>query len=198
MDITKKIDALAEQIEELNAKIERISQIQNSQFTELMFELDYLKADKEILDTVLGNISINNDLYEDAKSEVIKVGKASTSFLQRRLGIGYQKASDFIQRLEDEAIIGEANGAKPREVLVKDNEELDQTVIVSGEVPDSDELYEEAKRLAIENGKVSTSYLQRKLKIGYARSAHLVDMLADQGVVEKDRGLRPRKVIAGK
>lgn len=198
MDIIKKLDALAEQIEELNAKIERISQIQNSQFTELMFGLDYLKADKEILDTVLGNASINNDLYEDAKIEVIKAGKASASFLQRRLGIGYQKATDFIQRLEDESIIGEANGAKPREVLVKDNEGLDQTVIVSDEVPDTDELYEEAKRLAIENGKVSISYLQRKLKIGYARSAHLVDMLADQGVVEKDRGLRPRKVIADK
>lgn len=196
MDVAKKLDALAEQIEELNAKIERISQIQNSQFTELMFELDYLKADKEILDTILGNISINNDLYEDAKSEVIKAGKASSSFLQRRLGIGYQKASDFIQRLEDEAIIGEASGAKPREVLVKDNEGLDQTVIVNNEVPDTDELYEEAKRLAIENGKISISYLQRKLKIGYSRSAGLVDMLADQGVVEKDRGLRPRKVIA--
>lgn len=39
-----------------------------------MFELDYLKADKEILDTVLGNAAINNDLYEDAKSEVIKTG----------------------------------------------------------------------------------------------------------------------------
>ena len=198
MDIIKKIDALAEQVEELNAKVERISQIQNSQFTELMFELDYLKADKEVLDTVLGNAAINNDLYEDAKNEVIKIGKASASFLQRRLGIGYEKASDLIQRLEDESIIGEANGSKPREVLVKDNEGLDQTVIVSNEVPDTDELYEEAKRLAIENGKVSTSYLQRKLNIGYARSAHLVDMLADQGVVEKDRGLRPRKAIVDK
>ena len=74
--------------------------------------------------------------------------------MQRRLGIGYQKAADFIQRLEDESIIGEANGAKPREALIKDNEGLDQTVIVSNEVPDTDELYEEAKRLAIENGKI--------------------------------------------
>jgi S-DNA-T family DNA segregation ATPase FtsK/SpoIIIE len=58
-----------------------------------------------------------------------------------------------------------------------------------------DSFYEDAKRLVIEAGKASTSFLQRKLGIGYARAAHLIDMLEKSGVIGPDRGGRPRKVI---
>lgn len=46
-----------------------------------------------------------------------------------------------------------------------------------------DKLYKEAKKAVIEAGKASTSYIQRKLKVGYARSAQLMDMLEEQGVI---------------
>ncbi|MCL5795645.1 MAG: DNA translocase FtsK [Patescibacteria group bacterium] len=61
---------------------------------------------------------INDDLYEDAKALVIQNGKASASLLQRRMRIGYARAARLLDLLEEEGIIGPAEGAKPRDVLV--------------------------------------------------------------------------------
>lgn len=60
---------------------------------------------------------------------------------------------------------------------------------------DDDDLYEEARQIVIEAGKASTSYLQRKLKVGYARAARLVDMLEERGVVGPGEGAKPREVL---
>jgi S-DNA-T family DNA segregation ATPase FtsK/SpoIIIE len=63
-----------------------------------------------------------------------------------------------------------------------------------GEAPD-DDMYEEARQIVIETQKASTSYLQRKLGIGYARAARLIDMLEEHGVVSAGNGAKPREVI---
>lgn len=60
---------------------------------------------------------------------------------------------------------------------------------------DEDELYPEAKKTVVEAGKASTSYLQRKLGVGYARAAKLIDMLEEKGVVGPADGSKPRQVI---
>ncbi len=59
----------------------------------------------------------DDDLYEDARMTVMEAGKASTSYLQRKLGIGYARAAKLMDMLEERQVIGPANGAKPREVL---------------------------------------------------------------------------------
>lgn len=61
---------------------------------------------------------------------------------------------------------------------------------------DEDELYEEAKRIVLEAGKASTSYIQRKLRVGYARAARLIDILEDKGVVGPADGSKPREVFS--
>lgn len=60
---------------------------------------------------------------------------------------------------------------------------------------DDDELYEDAKEAVIEAGKASTSYIQRKLRVGYSRAARLMDMLEEKGVIGPANGAEPRKVI---
>jgi len=60
---------------------------------------------------------------------------------------------------------------------------------------DDDELYEEAREIVIQAGKASTSFLQRKLRVGYARAARLIDMLEERGVVSPGSGAKPRDVI---
>jgi DNA segregation ATPase FtsK/SpoIIIE-like protein len=60
---------------------------------------------------------------------------------------------------------------------------------------DNDELYEDAKEAVLEAGKASTSYIQRKLRVGYSRAARLMDMLEEQGVIGPANGAEPRKVI---
>ncbi len=62
---------------------------------------------------------------------------------------------------------------------------------------DEDELYEEAKQTIISAGKASTSYLQRKLGVGYARAARLIDMLEERGVIGAGSGAKPREVLEG-
>ncbi len=60
---------------------------------------------------------------------------------------------------------------------------------------DDDDLYEEARMIIIEAGKASTSYIQRKLKVGYARAARLMDMLEERGVIGPGDGAKPREVL---
>ncbi len=69
------------------------------------------------------NDSTNDDLYNQVKDLVITEQKASTSYLQRKFGIGYQKAARFIDMLEEEGIIGPENGSKPRDVLVSNDDD---------------------------------------------------------------------------
>jgi S-DNA-T family DNA segregation ATPase FtsK/SpoIIIE len=59
---------------------------------------------------------------------------------------------------------------------------------------EEDPLYEEAKRLVIETKKASASFLQRRLRIGYARAARLLDMMEERGIVGPARGAKPREV----
>ena len=60
---------------------------------------------------------------------------------------------------------------------------------------DDDEMYEEARMIVIEAGKASTSYLQRRLKLGYARAARLMDMLEERGIISPGDGAKPRQVL---
>lgn len=59
-----------------------------------------------------------------------------------------------------------------------------------------DPLYEEAKQVVVEYQKASSSLLQRRLKIGYARAARLLDILEDKGMVGPGEGAKPREVYA--
>lgn len=58
-----------------------------------------------------------------------------------------------------------------------------------------DELFEEAKRVVMESGKASASLLQRRLRVGYARAARLIDILEEKGVVGPGDGAKPREIL---
>ncbi len=76
--------------------------------------------DKSIFEsTVDDENGADDDLYEEARQIVIETGKASTSYLQRKLGVGYARAARLIDMLEEHGVVGPGNGAKPRDVLEK-------------------------------------------------------------------------------
>ena len=90
---------------------------------EVKFDGEFLNLEEEKTEpanNLLINEDTNNDdkLYEDIKDFVIRNQKASTSLLQRYFTLGYSRAARMIDRLEIDGIIGESNGAKPREVLI--------------------------------------------------------------------------------
>lgn len=62
---------------------------------------------------------------------------------------------------------------------------------------DLDDMYNEAKELVINAKKASTSYIQRKMSIGYARAARIMDQLEDRGVIGPENGSKPRDVLIG-
>lgn len=70
-----------------------------------------------IFSTSLEDDDVDDDLFEEARSTVEHAGKASTSFLQRKLRIGYARAARLMDILEEKGIIGPQDGARPRDVL---------------------------------------------------------------------------------
>jgi S-DNA-T family DNA segregation ATPase FtsK/SpoIIIE len=62
---------------------------------------------------------VDDEVYQAARAAVVEAGKASTSYLQRKLRIGYARAARIIDLLEERGVIGPGDGAKPREILEK-------------------------------------------------------------------------------
>jgi S-DNA-T family DNA segregation ATPase FtsK/SpoIIIE len=104
--------------------------------------------------------------------------KRVTDFLRNNVDVEAQPESiDFTE-------------VKERDVLF--SQDLDG----DGDADAEDEaVYEEARDLVIRSSKASTSYLQRKLKLGYARAARIIDMLEERGVIGRGEGAKPREVI---
>lgn len=69
---------------------------------------------------------------------------------------------------------------------------------IDGGSDDDDELFQEAKELIINSGKASASFLQRRLSVGYARAARLLDILEESGVVGPSNGAKPREIMVSK
>jgi S-DNA-T family DNA segregation ATPase FtsK/SpoIIIE len=68
---------------------------------------------------IAGGSDSDKSLFDQAVAVVAREGKASTSFIQRHLGIGYNKAAKLIEQMEKEGIVGPANHVGKREVLVR-------------------------------------------------------------------------------
>jgi len=74
-------------------------------------------------------------------------------------------------------------------------EEIESKIITLNEEAEDEELFKSAVRIVLEAGKASTSLLQRRLKIGYARAARLLDLMEEKGIVGPQEGSKPRKVL---
>lgn len=133
----KNIDALDLQVavDELQESIRILAEQQNAQYTDLVSRINDLKDDlrdnlndlKDGLEAIeaLGEeeyeafSGTEDEMYEEAKKVVIESGKASTSWLQRKIGIGYSRAASLIDQLEQKGVVGPAKGSKAREVFGK-------------------------------------------------------------------------------
>jgi len=91
---------------------------------EAQYQEHFLQAPREDEESGGGTSSVegaaeddNDEFFQDAVRIVLEYGKASTSLLQRRLRIGYGRAAHLIDLMEQDGIVGAADGPKPREVL---------------------------------------------------------------------------------
>ena len=103
------------------------------------YQQQFLEAPKEERDAAAGGASgepgaegeaEDDPMYGDAVKLVVEFGKASTSLLQRRLRIGYGRAAHLIDLMEQDGIVGAADGPKPREVLKRPDwiSEIEETM----------------------------------------------------------------------
>jgi len=109
-----------------NEEVERITNHIKLQFPEMIANDEITTQSIEgmakggVLTAGLDNVGTDDDnlddLFNDAVSVVMETGKASASFLQRRLEVGYARAARLLDQMESRGIVGPARGAKPREI----------------------------------------------------------------------------------
>lgn len=123
-DKTKSIRLQCANIEQ--EEVTRIVDFIKSQAPEFEYPLNFseitLEGDKGD-NGVLENVS-EDSMVEQAIRIVVQSGKGSSSYLQRRLGIGFNRAAKLLEELEEAGVVGPANGSKPREVLIGDADEF--------------------------------------------------------------------------
>lgn len=121
-------------------------------------------------------------------------------------GVGLFTSSDFFTAIEvrtgliDEKEIKENVLKVKRRHGVVDDKNIDLKTLADYNLTifafdEEDDLYEDAKKAVMEAGKASTSYIQRKLRIGYSRAARLIDLLEERGVVGPADGTSPREIL---
>ncbi|MBI2064324.1 MAG: hypothetical protein HYT66_01270, partial [Candidatus Yanofskybacteria bacterium] len=98
------------------------------------------------------------------------------------------------------------------EEMVPEEEEAEENTKANLSIPDAviadnkiesgddlgDAMYDEAKVVVAQAGKASASLLQRRLRVGYARAARLLDLLEEKGVIGPGEGAKPREVFIGR
>ncbi len=112
--------------------------------------------------------------------------EAVISFLKNSTPVSYSE--EIMDSIEKEA----AKCGEKRSSRGSDDDDMDSGDEVT---LNSDEMLRPAIEIALDSGTISTSMLQRKLKLGYARAARLVDMMQELGVVSEFAGSKPRTVL---
>ncbi|MBV8631405.1 MAG: DNA translocase FtsK [Silvibacterium sp.] len=107
----------------------------------------------------------------------------------------------FVTEKEIEAVTnfwkgqGEAEYAQGFLETPKESGGRESDIPEEGGGDENDELFQDAVRLVLEFGKASTSLLQRRLRIGYGRAAHLIDLMERDGIVGPAEGTKPREIL---
>jgi S-DNA-T family DNA segregation ATPase FtsK/SpoIIIE len=105
----------------------------------------------------------------------------------------------FVSEEEMKQVVDFLKGDEPpiydESIVSKNNSSGFASSVASFGGSDNDPMFEEAKQIVLESGKASASLLQRRMKVGYARAARLLDELQEAGVVGPADGAKPREVF---
>ncbi|MBT4495388.1 DNA translocase FtsK [bacterium] len=140
--------------------------------------------------------SVDSRTIIDTSGAEKLLGKGDMLFISAELSKPKRLQCAFISDAEIEGVVD--FWSKQGEAEFKDNITEKQTKVSmpgSGGSSDEDELLEEAKDVIIKAGKASASLLQRRLRVGYARAARMLDLLEEQGIVGPSEGAKPREIL---
>jgi S-DNA-T family DNA segregation ATPase FtsK/SpoIIIE len=140
----------------------------------------------------------------DANGAEALLGKGDMLYLPSGSARVHRLHAPFVTEKEIAAVVefwkSQAIAEYQEQFLEAPQEERDAAAASAGESgedgeAEDDPMYPDAVRLVVEFGKASTSLLQRRLRIGYGRAAHLIDLMEHDGIVGAADGPKPREVL---
>ncbi|MBS0656479.1 MAG: DNA translocase FtsK, partial [Verrucomicrobia bacterium] len=141
---------------------------------------------------------INSQIILDETGAESLLGNGDMLFLLPGSSQLIRAQGAFIRDEEINKVIDHLVREAPVQYLISSFEQMHAAMDRADEGDPADTLFTEAKSIVLSTGNASTTFLQRKLKIGYARAASLMDMLERHGIVSPQDGSKARKVLHGK
>lgn len=125
------------------------------------------------------------------------IGKGDMLLVTASSNIARRLQSPWVSEEEVRRVVEywRAQGGRPESVIALDVTYIRSSVSMNGSDDDDDEILRQARELVIKNQSGSTSMLQRKLRIGFARAGRIMDQLEEEGVVAAGDGSKARKVL---
>ena len=126
------------------------------------------------------------------------LGRGDLLFLTAELSKPKRLQGAYVSEDEMKRVVDHLKGDEPPtydDSIVSKGGSNGTVNMFGGPSDDQDPLFEQAKRLVIESGKASASLMQRRMKVGYARAARLLDELESAGIVGPADGAKPREVF---
>lgn len=143
---------------------------------------------------------INSQIILDEVGAESLLGNGDMLFLPPGTSILVRAQGAFIRDEDISIVVKHICDQAPPNYVISSFDDLarqEMTASDSNESP-SDSLYEQAEKIVISTGNASTTFLQRKLKIGYARAASLIDELEASGIIGSSEGSKARKILSRK
>jgi S-DNA-T family DNA segregation ATPase FtsK/SpoIIIE len=142
--------------------------------------------------------SIDSRTILDSSGAEKLLGRGDMLFLTAELSKPKRLQGSFVSEEEMKHVVNFIKGDEPPsydETIVSKDGGSGTRNMFGGPTDDRDPLFEQTKRLVLESGKASASLLQRRLKVGYARAARILDEMEEAGIVGPADGAKPREVF---
>jgi S-DNA-T family DNA segregation ATPase FtsK/SpoIIIE len=141
---------------------------------------------------------VNSQIILDDVGAESLLGNGDMLFLPPGTSTLIRAQGAFIRDDDINKVIKSITAKWPTNYLIKSFESKEFLDKSSSDTPPLDTLYGQAMIIVQDTGTASTTFLQRKLKIGYARAASLIDQLESNGIISAQEGAKPRKVLVFK
>lgn len=138
---------------------------------------------------------VNSQIVLDESGAEQLLGNGDALFLPPGSSTLVRTQGAFIRDEDIARVIQKITAQAPPNYLIDSFGALEIEEAKSAPDPSLDTLYSQAKDIVVSTGQASTTFLQRKLKVGYARAASIMDQLEDQGVVGPAEGSKPRQIL---
>lgn len=138
---------------------------------------------------------INSQIILDEVGAESLLGNGDMLFLPPGTAASHRAQGAFMRDEDINRVVGHICKQAPPQYLIASFDRVAQDLSMHERDKPSDPLFDQALQIISTSGLASTTFLQRKLKIGYARAASLMDLLETRGIISGQEGAKPRRVL---